>query len=399
MGARNHRQFDDTLRTDRKLLGRSKPAEDIVVVSADGSRVRDARGRTYIDLTMGWCVGNLGWNPHPIVDRVHRFHGPSYVHPSFAYARWNDLARLLVDAAPGKLARAYRCTTGTEAVELALMLAMTATGRHKLISLEGAYHGNSFGARSIGEGGVDSALRGCVKLAPPLDGKALHRLERMLAGREVAAFVMEPIAMNLGVLAPDAEFMRELVPLCHRYGTLVIADEVACGFGRTGKLFASEHYDLAPDLMCLAKALTSGVAPLGAVLATAEIEKAAEGELSFYATFGWHPLAVEAAIATLEHWKRHGDGILDNVADRSNDILTRLSVRLPEDAELRISGLAVAIELGDEERVERIGKRCRRKGLLVGPEDETILLFPALTIDRETLAEALDILDEAISAG
>ena len=399
MAASAHRHTGDILRNDRRLVGRSRPAEDVIVATADGSRVRDVRGRTYIDLTMGWCVGNLGWNPHPIVDRVQRFKGPTYISPSFAYPRWNDLAQLLVDAAPGKLARAYRCTTGTEAVELALMLAMTATGRHKLISLEGAYHGNSFGARSIGEGGVDNGLRGCLKLVLPLDAKALHRLERMLESREVAAFVMEPIAMNLGVLVPDAAFMRELVPLCHRYGTLVIADEVACGFGRTGKLFASEHYDLAPDLMCLAKALTSGVAPLGAVLATAEIEKAAEGELSFYATFGWHPLAVEAAIATLGHWNRHGAEILDNVADRSNDILTRLSVRLPEQAELHIAGLAVAIDFGDEERVERIDKRCRRKGLLVVAEGETIELFPALTIDRETLAEALDILDEAITAG
>src|SRR4051812_30623352 len=177
-----------------------------------------------------------------------------------------------------------------------------------------------------------------MRLAPPLDGKALHRLERMLAGREVAAFIMEPIAMNLGVLVPDSDFMRELVPLCHRYGTLVIADEVACGFGRTGKLFASEHFDLQPDLLCTAKALTSGVAPLSAVLATAEVARDAE-DLSFYATFGWMPLAVEAAIATLEYWKKHGDEILDNVAERSSQIRTRLSVRLPDDAELHLMGL------------------------------------------------------------
>lgn len=151
--------------------------------------------------------------------------------------------------------------------------------------------------------------------------------------------------------------------------------------------------------LCLAKALTSGVAPLAAVLATAEIEQAAEGELSFYATFGWHPLAVEAAIATLEHWKRHGDEILDNVADRSNQILTRLSVRLPEQAELHIAGLAVAIDFGDEDLVERIARRCRRAGLLVAPEEELLELFPALTIDRDTLAEALDVLEAAISAG
>lgn len=392
------RQLDTQLRNDRKFLGRSSKPEDLVVVSAEGVRFRDARGRSYIDLTSGWCVGNLGWNPPAIVDAVQRFTGPSYVHPSYVYARWNELARLLVDIAPGRLARAYRCTTGTEAVECALQLAMTATGRHKLISLEGAYHGNSFGARSIGEGGVDNLLRGCVKLAPPLDERALGRLETLLRGRDVAALIMEPIAMNLGVLVPDGTFMRELLPLCHRYGTLVIADEVACGFGRTGALFACEHFGLEPDLMCVAKALTNGVAPLASTLATAEIAEACEGELSFYATFGWLPFAVEAAIACVKHWRAHGHEILANVVDRSNQLRTRLSVRLPEEAELKLIGLACAVTL-DEDTVARVTKRCRKQGVIVGDEEDTLELFPPLVIDEPTLAEALDILDDAISAG
>ena len=393
------RQLDTQLRNDRKFLGRTSKPEDLAVVAADGVRVRDARGRTYVDLTSGWCVGNLGWNPRPIVDAIRKFTGPSYVHPSFQYARWSELARLLVEIAPGKLARAYRCTTGTEAVECALQLAMTTTGRHKLVSLEGAYHGNSFGARSVGEGNLESLLRGCSKLAPPLDERALGRLETLLRGRDVAALIMEPVAMNLSVLIPDGTFMRELVPLCHRYGTLVIADEVACGFGRTGALFASEHFGLEPDLMCLAKALTNGVAPLATTLATAEIADACEDELSFYATFGWLPLATEAAIACVKYYRSHGAEILANVTDRSNQLRTRLSVRLPEEAELHLIGLAGAIELGDEDFVQRVTKRCRKQGLLVGGEEETIELFPPLVIDEPTLGDALDILDDAISAG
>ncbi|HSN29369.1 MAG TPA: aspartate aminotransferase family protein [Kofleriaceae bacterium] len=391
------RQLDTQLRNDRKFLGRSSKPEDLVVVSAEGVRFRDARGRSYIDLTSGWCVGNLGWNPPPIVDALRDFTGPSYVHPSYVYARWNELARLLVDIAPGRLARAYRCTTGTEAVECALQLAMTTTGRHKLVSLEGAYHGNSFGARSVGEGGVENLLRGCAKLAPPLDERALGRLETLLRGRDVAALIMEPIAMNLGVLVPDGAFMRELVPLCHHYGTLVIADEVACGFGRTGALFACEHFGLEPDLMCLAKALTNGVAPLATTLATAEIADACEGELSFYATFGWLPFAVEAAIACVKHWRAHGTEILENVVDRSNQLRTRLSVRLPEEAELHLIGLACAVLL-DEDTVARVAKRCRKQGLIVGDEEDTLELFPPLVIDEPTLADALDILDDAITA-
>ena len=393
------RQLDPRLRNEHRFLGRTSKPEDLAVVSADGVRLRDARGRSYIDLTSGWCVGNLGWNPKPVVDALRKFSGPSYVHPSFQYARWGELARLLVDIAPGRLVRAYRCTTGTEAVECALQLAMTATGRHKLVSLEGAYHGNSFGARSIGEGGVDNLLKGCARLALPLDERALGRLETLLRGRDVAALIMEPVSMNLGVMIPDGAFMRELVPLCHRYGTLVIADEVACGFGRTGALFACEHFRLEPDLMCIAKAVTNGVAPLASTLATADVADACEDELSFYATFGWLPFAVEAAIACVQHWRRHGGQILGNVTDRSNQLRTRLSLRLPEDAELHLLGLAGAVQFGDEGIVERIVKRCRKHGLVIGGEEDVLELFPPLVIDEPTLADALDILDDAISAG
>lgn len=393
------RQLDSKLRNERRFLGRTSDPEDLAVVSANGVRIRDARGRPYIDLTSGWCVGNLGWNPEPITDALRDFTGPSYVHPSFVYERWGELARLLVDIAPGKLARAYRCTTGTEAVECALQLAMTATGRHKLVSLDGAYHGNSFGTRSIGEGNVESLLRGCAKLAPPLDERALGRLETLLQHRDVAAFVLEPISMNLGVLIPDGVFMHELVALCHRYGTLVIADEVACGFGRTGALFACEHYGLEPDLMCIAKAVTNGIAPLASTLATAEIADACKDELSFYATFGWVPFAVEAAIACVTYWRRHGDAILANVADRSNQLRTRLSHRLPEPTELHLMGLAGAVIFDDESVVQRIVKRCRKHGVVIGGEDDTLELFPPLVIDEQTLADAIDILDDAISAG
>jgi putrescine aminotransferase len=389
MGARKQAGF---VRKDHRFLGRSGKPEDVQVYAAEGSRVRDARGRTFIDFTMGWCVGNLGWNPEPIVSRVRAFKGPTYVQPSFVYPRWGDLAALLVELAAGDLRRAYRATTGTEAVELALQLAMTATGRTKLVSLDGAYHGNSFGARSIGDGGVGSLLHGCRKLKTPLDGKALERLERMLAKKDVAAFIFEPVAINLSVEIPDAEFMREVVPLCHKYGTLVITDEVASGFGRTGALFAGEHWGLAPDLMCLAKALTSGVAPLATVLATEEVARDAE-DLHFYATFGWHPLAVEAAIATAQYWRKHRDELLENVAERSNEVRLRLSIRLPEEAELRMIGLAIAIETDD---AEAIGERCRRRGLLVSAEEDAVLVLPALTIDADTLAEGLDILVRSV---
>src|SRR3954462_255463 len=129
MGARARHRPDDLHRNDRKLLGRSSPPTDLEVVDAKGSTVRDARGRTFIDFQMGWCVGNLGWNPPEILARVQSFKGPAYVAPQTTYAPWAELARRLVDITPGDLGRAYRCVGGTEAVELALQLAIAFTGR------------------------------------------------------------------------------------------------------------------------------------------------------------------------------------------------------------------------------------------------------------------------------
>lgn len=383
-----------TERRDRRYLGRTEDAEGPEIVRAEGSRVVDAHGRTLIDFQMGWCVGNLGWNPPEILARVQRFAGPSYVTPGNSYAPWADLAQRLVAIAPGKLARAYRVTTGTEAVELALQLAVTRTGRRKFASIEDAYHGNSFAARTVGSDDLDAHLPGVRHLAPPLDAGALDRLETMLKHRDVAAFIMEPVITNLSVVIPESDFMRGLVPLCHRYGTLVIMDEVACGLGRAGTMFACERDAIQPDLLTIAKSLGGGIVPIATTLATVDVADAARDELSFYATFGWMPLAVEAALAVLDYWKAHGNELLANVAQRAAQIENVLRALFP-DADLRIRGLAIGVGLDDDERVAAIAKRAKQRGLLVYPEDDSLIMFPALTCDEATCGEALDILAAA----
>ena len=136
---------------------------------------------------------------------------------------------------------------------------------------------------------------------------------------------MEPISINLGVLIPEKGAIRRARDLCRRYGTLFIADEVACGFGRTGRLFASEHFDLDPDMLCVAKAMSGGLAPIGAVIATAPIAKSMEENGgSFYSTYGWHPRSVAAAIATLRDVKAHRTRLLAGVAEISEYFRARL---------------------------------------------------------------------------
>jgi 4-aminobutyrate aminotransferase-like enzyme len=202
MGLLRGTRKPELARTDRKLVGRTTEATPLEVVAAQGSRIRDAEGRTYIDFQLGWGVGNLGWSPPEIVARVRAFEGPSYVTPGLLYRPWVELAERLVDVTPGKLAKVFRCVGGSEAVELGLELAIAATGRHKLVSLEGAYHGNSLALRTLGEA-MPAHLQGCKHLAPPLDAAALDRLETLLQGDDVAAFIMEPVVTNLNVLVPD----------------------------------------------------------------------------------------------------------------------------------------------------------------------------------------------------
>lgn len=394
MGLLRRSQGASVARKDRKFLGRAEPAKDIEIVAASGSTLRDAQGRTFVDFQMGWCVGSLGWNPPEILARVRAFEGPTYVAPGLLYEPWVELAELLVDASPGRISRAFRVVGGTESVELALQLAMTYTGRHKVVSLEDAYHGNSFGARAIGADDAGAHLQGFKKLAPPLDSKALDRLDTLLKHRDVAAFIMEPVVLNLSVLIPDSEFMAGLVELCHSHGTLVIMDEVGTGFGRCGRVFASEVFDIEPDIITLGKSITSGVAPLAATLTTAEV---ADVELEFYSTYGWQPLAVEAAIATQLFWREHRDAVLANIAERSAQLRQQLSLmEFPKEPELRIQGLACAIDLGDEHYVSQLEQRCREEGLLVFAEEAALVLFPALTIDQETMQEGIDILADCV---
>src|SRR6187397_536676 len=334
----------------REPLAREEPAE-LQVAATNGSIVTDSRGRKYIDFVMGWCVGNFGWRPAAIAKAVERFKGPDYVYPGYAYAAWTELARLLTSLAPRPLTTCFRATGGSEAVDLALQAAMIHTGRRAFLSLEDSYHGNSLGGLSIGASDNRESIRNllphCGKIAPPLDAKALRRIEQRLKRRDVAAFVMEPISINLGVLIPEKDAIRRVRDLCRRYGTLFIADEVACGFGRTGRLFACEHFDLEPDMLCVAKAMSGGLAPIGAVIATAPIATSMEENGTFYSTYGWHPRSVAAAIATLRGPKANRARLLAGVAEMSEYFRVRLlQLEFDRPAAVRIQGLAIGTDVG-----------------------------------------------------
>jgi acetylornithine/succinyldiaminopimelate/putrescine aminotransferase len=391
----------DLRQADKKYFGRQHEPRDVIVGHSENSRLTDTRGREYIDFMMGWCAGNLGWGNTTIREAASEFDGPDYVHPDFLYRPWAQLAEILAQLTPGDLEVSYRTTGGTESVEGALQIAMAYTGRGKFLSIEDSYHGNSIAALSIGASKhretFKNLLPNCHKIEPPLDRKALAKVETQLKKRDVAAFIMEPILCNLGALVPSDEFIRGVRELCRRHGTLFIADEVATGFGRTGKLFACEHFDLEPDVMCLAKAITGGYGGLGALITTAKIAKAIKADVNLYSTYGWHPRAVAVALANLRYLKRHRSTLLKNATRLGDDLLTRLTqMRFKGQAKVQGKGLAIGIEVENEKYATRIAEACRKNGLLVSVEENVLMIFPALTTTQEDAERALDIFERSI---
>jgi acetylornithine/succinyldiaminopimelate/putrescine aminotransferase len=383
---------------EKRYLGQGE-APEIQVVRAQGSHLFDASGRKYIDFVMGWCVGNFGWANPEIVRAAERYRGPDYIYPEYSYKPWGELARLLASIAPGKLTKSFRATGGSEAVELALQAAMLRTGRRRFLSLEGSYHGNTIGALSIADSDnrkkLENLLSFCRKIEPPLDSRALEKIETQLRRRDVAAFIMEPISINLGVLIPERSFMTELQRLCRRYGTLLVMDEVACGLGRTGRIFASEHFGIEPDIMCLGKAISGGVMGLGATITTQEVAESLEEDGNIWSTYGWHPRSVAAGIATLRYVIRTKKRLLENVAAMSDHIRARLAgMEFENPSSTSIQGLAIYLDLGDEEYASKVQDKCRRKGLLVTTQDDGLLLLPALIVERAVVDRALDILED-----
>jgi adenosylmethionine-8-amino-7-oxononanoate aminotransferase len=375
---------------------------DIQVVRTKDEFIYDQDGKRYIDFNAGWCVGNLGWKRKEIQSKINPAKIPDYIAPDNHYPGWVDLAELLASITPGELQKSVRATGGTEAVEAAMQIAMLYTDRRKFISVEGSYHGNSIGTLSIGSSEkreqYKNLLPNCIKVKPPLDDKAADNVEAKLKNKDIAALIMEPVICNLGVMIPEHAFMKRINALCRRYGTLLVIDEVACGFGRTGKLFACEHFEIQPDILCIAKAITGGYLPMGACITTEKIaRKVMKKEFQFYSTYGWHPLAVQAAIANINYWKKNKEKILGNVTALSQCFTDRLSqMKFKKSATLRILGLAIGIDVSDSNYADRIQQKSLKKGLLFSTQENTLTFFPPLTMRKAIAEEGLEILESCL---
>ena len=391
---------------------------------AENSELWDVEGRRYIDFSAGIAVLNTG-HRHPHVVAAIRAQLDRFTHTAYQivpYASYVELAERINAVTPGNHAKKTALfTTGAEAVENAVKIARAATGRPGVIAFGGAFHGRTL---------LGMALTG--KVAPykvgfgPFPGdiyhlpfpnalhgvsvdsalKALQQLFKAdIDARRVAAIIIEPVQGEGGFYMVPPEFMRALREVCDENGILLIADEVQAGFGRTGKLFAMEHYDVLPDLTTLAKSLAGGM-PLSAVCGRAELMDAAQpGGLG--GTYAGNPLAVAAAHAVL-------DVIADEkLLDRANVLGERLKARLnalrgavPQIADVRCPGGMVAVEFTDPKSGEpdaaflrKVQAHALANGLLLlscGTYGNVIrFLFP-LTIGDATFDEGLEILETAL---
>lgn len=391
----------DVKQKDERFFGRGNPAMDLEVVKAKGSYVYGADGKKYVDFLGGAGVGNLGWGLKEIEDAIRNNERPSYVYPNFYYKPWTEVAELLAELTPKNLQKSYRMTGGSEAVEAALEMATMFTGRKKILSVEGSYHGNTIGALSIGaskkQDNFPNLLNDTEKIELPLNKEKLKQVKSKLSSKEFAAVIMEPIIINLGVIEPEDDFMAGLNQICKETGTLLIMDEAITGFGRTGKMFASEYFDIQPDILCMAKAITAGHAAMGAVITTKEIDEKTGGEIGLYSSYGWHPVAVDASLAALQYLKDNRERLFNNIQQLSNLFKNEISeVKFKNDPEIRIKGAAIGIELNDEDYASEVKDKALKEGLLMNTEGSSLLFLPNFNMEENTVREGINLLKRSI---
>jgi 4-aminobutyrate aminotransferase len=398
---------------------------------ARGAMVEDPDGNRYLDFAAGIAVVATG-HSHPAVVAAIQAQAERFLHmcaTDFYYDNIVELAERLTRRAPGPGPwRAFFANSGAEVVEAALKLARVRTGRAKVVACYGAFHGRTYGAMSLtaskpvqrrGYGPFLPEVlhthyaycyRCPVNRAPETcDVQCLGLLTETMFGstvdpQEVAAVIVEPVQGEGGYVVPHPGFLRRLREVTRRHGILLIADEVQCGMGRTGRLFASEHFGLEPDIVTLAKGIASGM-PLGALLARDDVMRWNDG--GHGSTFGGNPVSVAAALATLELLE---GGLTDNAARVGERLIGRLRERLapqPAVGDVRGLGLMIGVEIVRDRETrapapelrERILQEAFRRGLLLlGCGKSTIRLAPPLTIDEEDAETAVALLHDAIAA-
>ena len=370
----------------------------IEVVSAEGIYLVDRVGKKYIDLISGIAVSNLGHqNQHiksALLDQLNK-HLHVMVFGEFSQEIQNKLAQKLATFLPESLDCLYVVNSGTEANEAALKLAKRATGKTRLVSFKGAYHGSTHGSLSVsGNEQKKYAFRPLlpdVLQLPFNDCDALDSIDHQVAG-----VIIEPIQGDAGVRIPSNKFMGKLRRICDEHCILLIADEIQTGFGRTGKLFAYEHFDIVPDIVTIGKAFGGGM-PIGGLVTSQKIMSlfTSNPPLGHITTFGGHPMCCAGALAGLEVLEN--ENIVSKVEKKG--VLFESLLKHKMIKEIRRKGLFFAIEMENAEMVQKVVEGCKEKGLLgfwFLSCPESFRIAPPLIITEKQIALSCEIINEVM---
>ncbi len=367
---------------------------------AEGIYLYEVSGKKYIDLVSGISVSNIG-HRHPAVIKAIEDQLKKYLHLNvygeFIQSPQIKLAQKLVSVLPGNLNSVYFVNSGSEAIEGAMKLAKRYTGRFEVIAFDNAYHGSTQGALSIlGNESLKNAFRPLIPDIRFLEFNNFHDLERIT--EKTACVIAETIQAEAGIILPEQGFPESLQTRCKETGTLLIIDDVQMGFGRTGRLFSFEHFNIVPDILVLAKALGGGM-PLGAFIASKSIMDtlAFQPELGHITTFGGHPVCCAAGLASLEVIL--SDDLIKN-ADKKGAIFEEQLKAHPLVKEIRRKGLMIGIEIRDAGKRNRLTESMLRNGIIIDWflfHPSTFRIAPPLTITEGECYTAIELLIKAMN--
>jgi len=377
--------------------------------SGEGSILRDLLGREYIDMLGGYGIFSAGINHPRIVKAVQDQMGRMALNSQELLEPWRaGLARLLAGVTPGELGCCFFINNGTDAIEGAIKLARLYTKRNTFVSTLGGFHGKSMGALSLmGKASFRIPFQGGlqdVRFVPYGDADALDREMCILeaVGMSPAAFVVEPVQGEAGGVVPPPDYLPRVREICTRHGTLLIADEIQTGMGRTGKLWGVDHTAVAPDIMCLGKSIGGGVMPLSAFISTPKIwEVMIPNPIIHSTTFGGNPIACAAGIAaitvTLE------EDLPGQAAMKGEYLLKEIGALVKRYPQVLTDVHGLGLLIGMEFPTDEIGYACAaglfKRGVLVAgtySKARTIRIEPPLGISMELLKEVLNRLEDTL---
>ena len=368
------------------------------IEKAEGIYLTDINGKQYIDLISGISVSNVG-HRHPEVIEAIKNQLDKYMH-LMVYGEYIQspqvlLASLLTALLPINLSSVYFVNSGSEAIEGAMKLAKRYTGRTEIISFTNAYHGSTHGSLSVmGNEDFKNAFRPLLPDTKQIRFNNSEDLKQIT--KHTACVIVETIQGEAGAIIPKDDFLKQVRMRCDETGTLLVADEIQCGFGRTGKLFAFEHYDFIPDILCMAKGMGGGM-PIGAFVSSNEIMNTLTHNpwLGHITTFGGHPVCCAASLALVKILMR--ENLVEQVEIKES-LFRKLLVH-PLIKSINGKGLLLALEFEGYEQNKQIIDNCIANGVIVDWflfNAHSMRIAPPLTITEDEIKYSCDIILKSI---